>query len=179
MDDSLEEKIREIYGRGRTILLFNEQDLQRAFNRRGDNRFFEEVVRMDKRKIAEESRVSETIKEVVGRRLRVESQEELAELVLKKLKKEDKRYSLSPIRVKRIALKIPEIEVKAKTKRTLKLPKIDKCPVCEGSIGPVKIKNLLNREIVIGYKCTACGYESDLEAFMPMKYIFILKQRYK
>jgi rubredoxin len=134
---------------------------------------------MDERKIAEESKVIEAIREILKRRLKVESQEELAELVLKKLKKEDKRYSLSPIRVKRIALKIPEVEVKAKTKRTLKLPKIEKCPVCEGVIEPVKIKNLLNKEIVIGYKCTSCGYESDLEAFMPMKYIFILKQRYK
>jgi rubredoxin len=132
---------------------------------------------MDERKIAEESKVIEAIREILKRRLKVESQEELAELVLKKLKKEDKRYSLSPIRVKRIALKIPEVEVKAKTKRTLKLPKIEKCPVCEGVIEPVKIKNLLNKEIVIGYKCTSCGYESDLEAFMPMKYIFILKQR--
>jgi transposase-like protein len=134
---------------------------------------------MDERKIAEESKVEEAIKEILRRRLKVESQEELAELVLKKLKKEDKRYSLSPIRVKRIALKIPEVEVKAKTKKTLRLPKIEKCPVCESKIEPVKIKNLLNREIVIGYKCTVCGYESDLEAFMPMKYIFILKQRYK
>jgi DNA-directed RNA polymerase subunit M/transcription elongation factor TFIIS len=134
---------------------------------------------MDERKIAEESKVIEAIKEILRRRLKVESQEELAELVLKKLKKEDKRYSLSPIRVKRMALKIPEVEVKAKTKKTLKLPKIEKCPVCEGKIEPVKIKNLLNKEITIGYKCTSCGYESDLEAFMPMKYIFILKQRYK
>jgi transposase-like protein len=134
---------------------------------------------MDERKIAEESKVEGAIKEILRSRLRVESQEELAELVLKKLRKEDKRYSLSPIRVKRIALKIPEVEVKAKTKKTLRLPKIEKCPVCESKIEPVKIKNLLNKEIVIGYKCTSCGYESDLEAFMPMKYIFILKQRYK
>ncbi|MEM5772646.1 MAG: hypothetical protein QXL86_00220 [Candidatus Aenigmatarchaeota archaeon] len=132
---------------------------------------------MKDRKIAEESKVMEAVREILKRRLKVESQEELAELVLKKLRKEDKSYSLSPIRVKRIALKIPEIEVKAKTKKTLKLPKIDKCPICESSIEPVKIKNLLNRDIIIGYKCSSCGYQSDLEAFMPMKYIFILKKR--
>ncbi|MEM5869944.1 MAG: hypothetical protein QXR09_02130 [Candidatus Aenigmatarchaeota archaeon] len=130
-----------------------------------------------KRKVAREDRIAEEIKQIVSKRLRVESQEELAELVLKNLRKEDKSYTLSPIRVKRIALKIPEIEVKAKTKKTLKLPKIDKCPICESNIEPVKIKNLLNREIIIGYKCSSCGYQSDLEAFMPMKYIFILKKR--
>lgn len=117
----------------------------------------------------------EEIREVVRRRFKVESQEELARLVLRRLRKEDRKYSLSPIRVKRIALAMPEIEVRAKTKKTLRLPKIEKCPVCESDIKPVKVKNLLNREITIGYRCTKCGYESDLEAFMPMKYIFLWK----
>jgi len=127
------------------------------------------------RKIAEERKVAEGIKQVVKGRLEVESQEDLSGLVLRRLKKEDKRYALSPIRTKRIALKVPEIEVKAKTKKTLRLPKIDKCPVCESKIEPVKIKNLLNKDIVIGYRCVECGYESDLEAFMPMRYIFVWK----
>lgn len=128
---------------------------------------------MRDRKIAEEWKVAEGVKQIVRTRLRVESQEELASLVLRRLKREDKKYSLSPIRAKRVALSIPEVEVKAKTKKTLRLPKIDRCPVCENDIEPVKIKNLLNREIVVGYRCTVCGYESDLEAFMPMKYSFI------
>jgi len=41
------------------------------------------------------------------------------------------------------------------------------------------VKNLLNKEIVIGYRCTNCAYESDLEAFVPMKYIFLIKQEEK
>jgi hypothetical protein len=130
---------------------------------------------LTERKIAKEGRVIEEIREVVRRRFKVESQEELARLVLRRLRKEDRKYSLSPIRVKRIALAMPEIEVRAKTKKTLRLPKIEKCPVCESDIKPVKVKNLLNREITIGYRCTKCGYESDLEAFMPMKYIFLWK----
>lgn len=132
---------------------------------------------MRDRKIAEEGKVADGIKQIVSTRFKVESQEELARLVLKRLWKEDKRYSLSPIRTKRIALTIPELEVKAKTKKTLRLPKIDRCPVCESDIEPVRIKNLLNREIVIGYRCTVCGYESDLEAFMPMKYSFLWKPK--
>ena len=134
---------------------------------------------MEDRKIPTKEKVVEEIKQVLNRRLKVESQEELARLVLKRLIKEDKNYTLSPTRVKRIALTIPEVEVKAKTKKTVKLQKITSCPVCESKIEPLKVKNLLNKEIVIGYRCTDCGYESDLEAFMPMKYIFILKQRYK
>jgi len=132
---------------------------------------------MEDRKIPSEEKVKEAVLEVLKRRLKVESQEELAELVLKLLRKEDKSYTLSPTRVKRIALLLPEIEVKAKTKKAVKMQKIEACPICESEIEEVKVKNLLNKEIVVGYRCKKCGYQSDLEAFMPMKYIFILKQK--
>ena len=134
---------------------------------------------MEYRKIPEKEKVVEAIKEVLKSRLKVESQEELCRLVLRQLRKGDKHYILSPIRVKRIALDVPEIEVKVKTKRKVGLVKIDKCPICDSPVKPIEVKNLLNKEVVIGYRCTHCAYESDLEAFMPMKYIFILKQRYK
>ncbi|MEM7821274.1 MAG: hypothetical protein QXX38_00425 [Candidatus Aenigmatarchaeota archaeon] len=130
-------------------------------------------------KIPPASRVAEEIKNVIRSRIRVDTQEELCNLVLRRLKKENKEYILSPIRVKRIALLLPEVEVKAKTKKTIKLQKIEKCPICDSSIEEIKVKNLMKKDIIIGYKCTKCSYQSDLEAFMPMKYIFILKQRYK
>jgi hypothetical protein len=128
------------------------------------------------KKIAPKEKVVELIKKVLKARIKIESQEELCKLVLRELKKEDKSYTLSPIRVKRIALEIPEIEVKAKTKRKVGLLKIEKCPICDSPIEPIKVKNLLNKEIIIGYKCTDCAYESDLEAFIPMKYIFLVKR---
>ena len=126
-------------------------------------------------KRVKKERIVEEVKQVLSKRFKVESQEDLCYLILRKLRKEDKEYALSPTRVKRIALTIPEVEIKAKTKKNVKLQKITSCPVCESKIVPLKVKNLLNKDIVIGYRCTKCGYESDLEAFMPMKYIFIWK----
>lgn len=130
---------------------------------------------MEDRKIPSDEKVKEIIKKILKSRLRVESQEELSSLALKELQKEDKSFTLSPMRAKRIALQIPEIEVKARTKKTPKMQKIDKCPICEAKIEEIKVKNLLNRFIVVGYRCINCGYQSDLEAFMPMRYVFILK----
>lgn len=130
-------------------------------------------------KIAPKEKVIPLVKSTLSSRLKVESQEELCALVLKQLKKEDKDYTLSPTRVKRIALEIPEIEVKAKTKKRVGLQKIEKCPICNSKIEPLKVKNLLNKEIVVGYRCTDCAYESDLEAFVPMKYLFLWKLRKK
>jgi len=127
------------------------------------------------KKIPSKGKVSEAIKNILTTHLKVESQEELARHALRLLKREDKDYALSPIRTKRIALDTPEIEVKAKTKKTVKLQNIENCPVCESSIIPVKVKNLLNKDISVGYRCSTCSYQSDLEAFMPMKYTFLLK----
>ena len=127
------------------------------------------------KKIPSKDKVIDAIKNVLSSHLKVESQEELARHVLRILKKEDKGYTLSPIRVKRVALDMPEVEVKAKTKKTLRLQKIESCPVCEAMIEPLMVKNLLNKDTAIGYRCISCGYQSDLEAFMPMKYLIIWK----
>jgi len=127
------------------------------------------------RKIPSKEMVADTIKKILYSRKIVESQEELASLVENELKKINKDYVVGATRVKRIALEIPEIEVKAKTKRAIGLQKIEKCPICGVEVKEIKVKNLLGNDIVIGYKCIKCGYESDLEAFLPMKYIFIWK----
>lgn len=127
------------------------------------------------KRIPSKDKVVEAINTVLSTHMKLESQEELARHALRLLKKENKDYSLSPIRVKRIALDIPEIEIKAKTKKTVKLQNIKNCPVCESNIEPLTVKNLLNKNIAIGYRCTNCAYESDLEAFMPMKYSFLWK----
>jgi predicted Zn-ribbon and HTH transcriptional regulator len=130
---------------------------------------------MGDRKIPPKEIVANAIKKVLSSRKIVESQEELALLVGKELKKINKDYVVRPTRVKRIALEIREIEVKAKTRKSIGLQKIDKCPICGSEVKEMKIKNLLGKEIVVGYRCSKCGYESDLEAFLPMKYIFVWK----
>lgn len=130
---------------------------------------------MAKRKIPSKAKIIEEIKQVVRRRLKVESQEELCRLVLRRVIKENKKFSLSPQRTKTLALTIPGIEVKAKTKKMPRIKKIKECPICGSKIVPLKGRNLLNKKILIGYKCVNCAYQCDLEAFMPMKYAFVLK----
>jgi len=127
------------------------------------------------RQIPSKTKIGEAVKAILQGRKKVESQEELTALVIKKLRKENRIFSVSPIRMKRVALLIPEIEIRAKTRRTHKLQKVSACPVCENEIVPLSMKNLLNKKIVVGYKCGNCGYQSDLEVFVPMKYSFVWK----
>lgn len=128
-------------------------------------------------KIPRNDLVISAIKEVLKRRRVVESQEDLSFLALQELRKQDKDYVLSPRRVKNLALKIPNIEIKAKTKKMPKLTKLERCPVCGKKISKIYGKNLLDQRIQIGYICKSCGYTTDLEALMPMKYIFIWHRR--
>jgi len=129
---------------------------------------------MDK-KIPSKAKLQDVVKQVLSQHLKVNSQEKLSRLVLKRLKRENKDYVVSPVRVKRTALDIPQIEVKAKTKKTVKLQKINNCPICHSRIEPLEVKNLADKKVLIGYQCTGCAYQSDLEAFMPMKYSFVYK----
>jgi len=134
---------------------------------------------MKSKKIPREHFVINIIKEVMKRRGVVQSQEDLCAIVLEKLRKYDKSYVLSPRRTKNLVIKIPNIEIKAKTKRVPRMSKLEICPVCDKKVSKIYGKNLLNKKIHIGYICGRCGYTTDLEAFMPMKYIFLCKNREK
>lgn len=128
------------------------------------------------RKIPNEKLLVDTIKDVINRRGSVQSQEEFRYLVLRSLKKIDKNYSLSNKRLKSNVLKINDISIKAKTKKMTKIQKLERCPVCNLKIKKLFEKNLFNNEIHIGYICKRCRYKTDLESFMPLRYIFLLKE---
>ena len=134
---------------------------------------------MKTRKIPRTDLIIHEIKEVLKKRKIVQSQEDLSYFVLEKLKKIDSDYALSPRRVKNLVIKVPNIEIKAKTKKIPKMTKLETCPVCKKKVDKIYGRNLLNKRIQIGYICKRCGYTTDLEAFMPMKFLFILKSKNK
>lgn len=137
---------------------------------------YKDIFNCMKRKIPREKIVIEVIKSVIEKRGAVQSQDDLGFLVLKKLRESDSDFVISPQRVKKIVLKIPNIEIKAKTKRVPKMKTLEECPACNKKVKKIFGRNLLNKKIHIGYVCERCGYTTDLEAFMPMKYLFVLKK---
>ncbi len=66
--------------------------------------------------------------------------------------------------------------VVVKTKKNVKMQTINECPVCHAEIESLKVRNLADQNVTVGYQCTSCAYQSDLEAFMPMKYSFVYRQ---
>ena len=101
------------------------------------------------------------------------TQDELCEVVRRELKKLNKKFTITPHRVRKIALQIDKIKITVKTKKSRKnMPK--KCPVCENKLNPIKAKNLLGKTVNVGYKCPVCKYHADEKFFAPMKYEFKL-----
>lgn len=131
------------------------------------------------KKIPKEDFIAQVVREVIEERGSVQSQEELCFLTLRKLKKYNPKFVLSPRRVKNVALKVKGIVIKAKTKKSPKIDKLVNCPACKKKVRKIYGKNLVNKRIHIGYACDNCGYTTDLESIMPMKYIFLLKRKRK
>ncbi|OYT42476.1 MAG: hypothetical protein B6U78_01085 [Candidatus Aenigmarchaeota archaeon ex4484_224] len=131
---------------------------------------------MVERKIPKKEKVVEAIKKVVRTRIKVTSLQELTNLVLKELRRKNRLYSITSNRIKKLILEIPEIEIKAKTKRTPSEKIPENCPICGSKLEPIKIKNLANQWITIGYKCTKCGYKASLESFGLFEYEFVWKR---
>ena len=130
---------------------------------------------MPPHKIPKDDFLYQVIRDVVRKTGIIDTQEELCQRVVKRLKRYNPEFVLSAKRAKKIAIKISEIKVKAKTKRSLEMKTIKKCPVCKGRLKKIYGTNLLNKRIHIGYLCKRCGFSTDLSSIVPMRYIFIWK----
>ena len=97
------------------------------------------------KKVPRSDLVIHTIKEVLKKRKIVQSQEDLCFFALDRLKKYDPNFVLSPQRTKNQVIKIPEVEIKAKTKKIPTMTKLEVCPVCKKKVDKIYGKNLLNK----------------------------------
>ncbi|MBN2102003.1 MAG: hypothetical protein JW716_03985 [Candidatus Aenigmarchaeota archaeon] len=121
------------------------------------------------KKIAKDDVIRFVLKEVMKEKKRVESQQELTELVKKRLSKTE-GATVSAQRLRLLATETPGISILAET-REGDVP--EKCPVCYRSLKKRKMKNLKGKNIVFGYTCPKCGFESDSTKIAPRKYVFV------
>jgi len=103
----------------------------------------------DKRKIAKDDVIRFVLLEIMKEKRRVESQQELTEMVKKRLSKAE-GATVSAQRLRLLATETPAISILAET-REGDVP--EKCPVCYHSLKKRKMKNLKGKNIVFGYKC--------------------------
>ncbi len=123
-----------------------------------------------KRKIAKDEVIRFVLEEVMKERGIVESQKELAELVNRRLSKADKAYSVSPHRLRMIAVNTKRLKIIVEARKG-KRPY--KCPVCAHALKKRKMKNLKGKSVVYGYACQKCGFKASGDEALPRKYVFI------
>lgn len=99
----------------------------------------------------------------------VRSQRALRALVLERLRKKDKDYTLSEDRVRRLAARLGfrVLVLKRASRR-----KARRCYVCGGELKVVKTRDLYGAEVVVGKKCPLCGFRMDRDNLVPRQYIF-------
>lgn len=124
---------------------------------------------------------SELVKRVIYMTLKeygiVRTQEELAELVERNLKRLDSKFEIGPQRARKLALEIAGLEMDIDKKRGAgDAP--EECPVCGGELFATVSNNLRGERVMVGVHCRRCPYEADLKYFAPRRYEFrLLKQK--
>ena len=98
------------------------------------------------------------------------SQKLLHSLVLKRLRRENQFYKLSPERVKRIAASMPEVKVFVEKRKSVK--EAMKCYICGHPLERIKVKDLFGDPTYAGKKCLKCGFKIDRAMLVPKRYLF-------
>ncbi len=124
-------------------------------------------------KISDEATISAAVRRVMQRKTRVETQKELAELVLAELRKADPDVHVSAVRIRRIAVTsgAARLEIDYRESGRNSLPDI--CPVCGSGMSSVMNNTLDGERTEIKRNCTVCPYSVGKVLMMPGKYAFI------
>jgi len=126
-------------------------------------------------KIPSDEEVSELVLKVMRIKRVVESQAQLLSEVLVHLQMRNPEYKLTGQRLRKLAMRIPEIHVEIKCKDTDTLvDNMETCPVCGSKMERVENMTLEGKKIVIGFKCTFCSYWTGRKLRVPIRYIFRL-----
>lgn len=114
--------------------------------------------------------VAESIIRVLEEYREVRSQNLLHDLVLGRLRRENRFYRLSPARLRRIAAGLAEVRIFVEKRRSKREAR--KCYVCGAEMEGIKGKNLLGSEAKTGKKCVECGFRIHRPRVEPKRYVF-------
>jgi len=104
----------------------------------------------------------------------IDSQTKMRDMVMEELMMLDKRYRVSPQRVRKLAVKAGFIRMEIKSREGE--GELSRCPVCNSKLKKIKNFSLWGKEVIIGYKCPVCSYKSGVKKQIPTRYIFHLNE---
>ncbi|MDP6459846.1 MAG: hypothetical protein QF829_03535 [Candidatus Hydrothermarchaeota archaeon] len=121
-------------------------------------------------RIPKDDDVGASIRSTLEEYKEIGSQKLLHSLVLKRLRRENQFYKLSPERVKRIAASMPEVKVFVEKRKSVKEAR--KCYICGHPLKRIKVKDLFGDPTYAGKKCLKCGFKIDRAMLVPKRYLF-------
>ncbi len=119
-----------------------------------------------------DTEIVDAIKEALRRHGVVNSQRKMTELVLKELRRHDPDYSVSEVRVRKLAIRNKLARVLIRYRNTEEKTEAGACPVCNGTMRMLKNETVYGGTVTRGYKCQACGYWTGLKQQKPTRYLF-------
>jgi len=126
-------------------------------------------------KIPPQDIVIEEMQRILADSKVINSQQRLQKILIRELKKKDPDYELTPQRLRRMAVKSGEITLEIHCRDSPEKAESTTCPVCGSKMQSMKNKTLYDWEVVVGHRCTLCGYWTGSKKRIPVRYVFRLK----
>lgn len=123
------------------------------------------------RRPRDEAVVAAAVKVLLARGT-VDSQRRLAELVVKELRRQDPLFSVTPERVRALALRSGLVSAEIGARITGTTRELDRCPVCASKLARTANRTLSGSSAAIGYRCTRCPWWTGREYRAPHHYTF-------
>lgn len=102
----------------------------------------------------------------------VRSETALLKRVRDTLRKSDKTFTVGRRRLRLVCLKSGKVEVTAFTRLSDERRPISRCPVCRGTIAPLRNKTVYDGSVTLGYRCNVCGYWTGIKRRIPVLYVY-------
>ncbi len=122
---------------------------------------------------SDEHTISMAVRRVMQRKARIESQKELAELVLKELRKDNPEVRVGAARIRRIAVTSGAARLEIDYRETDRKDLPDICPVCGSGMSSI-MNNTLDGELTeIKRNCSVCPFTVGKTVLVPGRYCFV------
>ena len=108
-------------------------------------------------RVPTDEEIEAAVREVIRLRRRVESQNELRQLVVERLSADGTVPKVTAVRIRRVALTKGAASVEIDYRNSFDaLPEI--CPVCKGGMTPVRTINLDGESVELKRDCSVCSF---------------------
>lgn len=122
--------------------------------------------------IPSDEQVVSALQNVMKKAHIVQSQRLLHELVLFELRKKDESFSLTPHRLRLLALQSSFMDIEIHSREGNPKKSLHRCPVCHHSLKKVKNLTIWGGVVTIELRCPHCGYWTGKKKRIPTRYVF-------